>query len=631
MKARRILISILVIAMLTTVIVIPTAITDAAYACARLNLLRGEENGITDEYLSKETTRAQSLLISLRLNGLERSARYFKGDYNFNDLSDLNKTFWQPILAYAYAHPELGYIGDGNGSFRPSDPITGKELAKVMLESLGYKQSVDFEWVDVKTFAESKGLTVKEGNITNADLAEILIETMKTNNKEGKLYVDALYEKGLISDRKIVMGEAGADPRTPYVVNMNLFANADGYLHLSATDQYGQPIMVPSGTFTSSDTSKIVLGDPRPGVNPLTDVYCDAYGVTSGTNTAVISFISDDGAWNLSTPITLEGKTEKNIFSSISFNQKYQALLVGKTLKINNTFLKDSEGNDVNFGFHQYYLQVRRMDENNPYGAVLSEDLPVFEITRDEINGSYTKITAKRAGTETLRIVACKGGMYGSTNPNYIETVYEFTLTAVEDSEVVGCRFDFEYGRDDMYAGAISEGHNLKVSIRGVTVSGLSVQLQSTNSVSLPDVFSYKFNVDNVDVLEEKGELTVIKPVTEDTRAEIKIIGKNGYVINVVPFRLGSVAPSLTSIYMSAAYDYVIVYAYDQYGKYIQVPNGTVKSSDTNKITISGVRSGEEPLSLYYNFSTVGDGPNTAVISYVSDDGLYKCETTVTR
>ena len=90
MKTRRILISILVIAMLTTVIVIPSAVTDAAYACARLNLLRGEENGITDEYLSKETTRAQSLLISLRLNGLERSARYFKGDYNFNDLSDLN-------------------------------------------------------------------------------------------------------------------------------------------------------------------------------------------------------------------------------------------------------------------------------------------------------------------------------------------------------------------------------------------------------------------------------------------------------------------------------------------------------------------------------------------------------------
>ena len=75
---------------------------------------------------------------------------------------------------------------------------------------------------------------------------------------------------------------------------------------------------------------------------------------------------------------------------------------------------------------------------------------------------------------------------------------------------------------------------------------------------------------------------------------------------------------------MSAYYDYVCVYAYDQYGKYIQVPNGTVKSSDTNKIVISGIRTGDEPLKLYYNFTAVGNSPNTATISYVSDDGLYK-------
>ncbi len=632
MKTRRILTLILVIAMLTTVMVIPSAVDDATSACIMIGIIRGEGGIITDEYVSRYATRAQGMLINLRLRGLEYQAKRFNSTDNLQDISALNTAFWKPILAYTYAHPELGFIGDGNGNYRPSDMISGIEIIKIMLDLLGYKQGVDFEWADVKAFAESKGLTVKEGFITNTDFAEILQETLKLNNKQGKLFIDTLYEQGIINDQRDVKASSETDPSIPYAARMWISAYPGGYLYVNATDQYGQEILPPSGTFTSSDTSQIVLGDPRPGVNPLRYVCCDAYGVTSGTNTAVISYKSDDGLWNISTPITLDGKTERNAFSSISYNLECPGLLVGKTLKI-RTHPKDSQGNTFGLGFNYFYIQVRRTDDNNPYGTEISGDSPVFEITRDETNGMYINVTAKRAGTETLRIIACRGGSYGSTNPNYIEAVYEFTLTAVDDSEVVGCRLNFEYGRDNMYAGAISEEHNLKISISGVTASGLNVLLQSTNDVSLPDAFSYESDGNNIEILEEKGEITVIKPIIVDTTANIKVIGKNGNVINITPVSLRSEAPRLTHIYMSAPYfsDYVYVYAYDQYGKYIQVPNGTVKSSDTNKITISGLKTGDEPLNLYYNFSTVGDGPNTATISYVSDDGVYKCETTVTR
>jgi len=630
MKARRILISILVIAMLTTVIVIPTAITDATRACAAIGIIRGEGGTITDEYLSRNATRAQGMLINLRLRGLESQAKRFNSTENLNDISPLNAAFWKPILAYTYAHPELGFIGDGNGNYRPSDMISGTEIVKIMLDLLGYKQGVDFEWADVKAFAESKGLTVKEGYITIEDIAVTLQETLKLNNKQGKLFIDTLYEQGIINDQRDVKASSETDPSIPYAARMWIFAYPGGYLYVNATDQYGQEILPPSGTFTSSDTSQIVLGDPRPGVNPLRYVCCDAYGITSGTNTAVISYKSDDGLWNISTPITLDGKSERNTFSSISYNLECPGLLVGKTLKI-RTHPKDSQGNTFGLGFNYFYIQVRRTDDNNPYGTEISGDSPVFEITRDETNGMYINVTAKRAGTETLRIIACRGGSYGSTNPNYIEAVYEFTLTAVDDSEIVGCRLNFEYGRHNMYAGAISEEHNLKISISGVTASGLNVLLQSTNDVSLPDAFCYESDGNNIEILEEKGEITVIKPIILDTTANIKVIGKNDNVINVTRVRLGGEAPSLNSIYMSAYYDYVCVYAYDQYGKYIQVPNGTVKSSDTNKIVISGIRTGDEPLKLYYNFTAVGNSPNTATISYVSDDGLYKCETTVTK
>jgi hypothetical protein len=158
------------------------------------------------------------------------------------------------------------------------------------------------------------------------------------------------------------------------------------------------------------------------------------------------------------------------------------------------------------------------------------------------------------------------------------------------------------------------------------------VQIQSTDEVALPDAFSYKVDVDNIAVSTEKSEIVTVRPVTEDMEAKIKVIGKRGYVIGVFPFQLKVDAPKVHYLYMSAFNkDYVDVYAYDQYGKSIAVPKGTITSSDPDKIAITGTREGYNPYDLCYNISSVGDGPNTATITYVTDDGLFKAEVTVTR
>jgi len=206
MKTRKLLALVLAIAMIATVFVVPSAAVAPGAACEILGLLQGEGEGVTAEYLAKGTTRAQGLLITLRARGLEDEALAFTGTETFTDAGDV-AAFWAPILAYAYANPTLGWVGDGDGTFRPADIMTGAELAKVMLALLGYVQGEDFEWDDIATFAESKGVTVPEGDATNDDLAASLVEVLAMETKEGGTLIDAMIADGVVTEEKALEAE----------------------------------------------------------------------------------------------------------------------------------------------------------------------------------------------------------------------------------------------------------------------------------------------------------------------------------------------------------------------------------------------------------------------------------------
>lgn len=206
MKTRKLLALVLAIAMIATVFVVPSAAVAPGAACEILGLLEGDGEGVTAEYLAKGTMRVQGLLITLRARGLEGEALAFTGTDTFSDAGDVAE-FWAPILAYAYANPDLGWIGDGDGTFRPADIMTGAELAKVMLALLGYVQGEDFEWDDIATFAESKGVTVPEGEATNDDLAGSLVEALALETKEGGTLVDAMIADGVVTEEQALEAE----------------------------------------------------------------------------------------------------------------------------------------------------------------------------------------------------------------------------------------------------------------------------------------------------------------------------------------------------------------------------------------------------------------------------------------
>jgi hypothetical protein len=131
--------------------------TTAADAITQLGVLRGDGQGVTNEYLSKTTTRLQAAILQLRLIGKEQEAQGFTGMDSFKDAGKAGKAN-QPILAYLKSHPEYGWSGTGTGEFQPNALITSQQLYKVMLESLRFRSGTDFAYKDTLMFAASHGL-----------------------------------------------------------------------------------------------------------------------------------------------------------------------------------------------------------------------------------------------------------------------------------------------------------------------------------------------------------------------------------------------------------------------------------------------------------------------------------------
>lgn len=173
-----------------------------AQTCANLEILKGENDGVTSDYLAKQPTRLQAAIIALRLLDLEIDALAFESDDNFAD-EDLGK--WQGginILAYLKANPDLGWKGNENGEFKPFQKITAQQLYKVMLETLGYEQDAEdgFTWGETLDFAADKGLDkiADITKLTNDDLAIAIVEALKADTKAGGTLIAKLVEDGIV-------------------------------------------------------------------------------------------------------------------------------------------------------------------------------------------------------------------------------------------------------------------------------------------------------------------------------------------------------------------------------------------------------------------------------------------------
>lgn len=168
-----------------------------------LGMLKGDGDGVTEEYLVKRTTRLQAAIMFLRLKGLENEAKQYRGNESFVDSNDITWLEGKAIMSYLKANSQLGWVGNTKGEFNPKDVVSAQEYCKVMLRALGYEQGVDFEWSEVFEFAKSKGL-VKASDIqtfTNRDIASLTVEALKANNNKGNKLVDELVNANIIDSQ----------------------------------------------------------------------------------------------------------------------------------------------------------------------------------------------------------------------------------------------------------------------------------------------------------------------------------------------------------------------------------------------------------------------------------------------
>ncbi len=208
------------------------AVSDEAAALGTLGVLEGDGGGVTAEYTAKELNRLTAAIMVLKLKGLYAEALEFDGVENFPDAENMAWAEGKNILAYLKANPEVGFAGDGS-AFNPDAIFTEQMLYKVLLESLGYKQTTgevvgDFAWDGTIAFAEEIGLKPENAEKLTVDgLAKAVVGALKAENKDGKVWIDVLVEAGKVDEGKAVA--AGFVKEAPAVTEVEVKeANAIG-------------------------------------------------------------------------------------------------------------------------------------------------------------------------------------------------------------------------------------------------------------------------------------------------------------------------------------------------------------------------------------------------------------------
>lgn len=166
----------------------------------KLGLMQGDGNGVTATYANKTSTRIQSAVMVLRINGLEQQALNYNGQNNFKDGKNYSWQQGANLMSYLKDNPEIGFIGDNKNCFLPNVELTQKQYVKVMLENLGYKQNEDFKYDDTLSFAKSIGINIEDtSNFTNYDLAKTTVMFLNAKTTDGIKFIEKLINLGVVS------------------------------------------------------------------------------------------------------------------------------------------------------------------------------------------------------------------------------------------------------------------------------------------------------------------------------------------------------------------------------------------------------------------------------------------------
>lgn len=170
-------------------------------AMNNLDLIQGDENGLTSKYTNKKPTRIEVATVLLKLNGLYEKAKSFNGKENFSDYKSVSSIENRNILAYIKANPKSCLLESNKDKFKPNSDVNEEEFYKIALQLLGYKYGSDFSDKNIIKFSKSVGLNPSGKNkFTNDNFAKALNDCLKAKTKSGREYFEVLLESGFMMD-----------------------------------------------------------------------------------------------------------------------------------------------------------------------------------------------------------------------------------------------------------------------------------------------------------------------------------------------------------------------------------------------------------------------------------------------
>lgn len=173
---------------------------EAVSVLTALGMIRGGDSGME---LDRAPTRAEALVMLLRLLGLEQEAASYTGT---SGLTDVRGTWAEKYIAYA---ENAGLVRGAGGRFNGDSAASVRDYLTFMLRALGYAEGRDFTWNDSIAFADKIGLTHGEykpsSPFKREDMA-LISYTALTLNKAGTdaPLIAALYQAGAVSYAALV-------------------------------------------------------------------------------------------------------------------------------------------------------------------------------------------------------------------------------------------------------------------------------------------------------------------------------------------------------------------------------------------------------------------------------------------
>jgi len=480
MKNLKKLLAVIIAVALMATMVVPAFAAESdlsdAEICEILGMLKGSGEGVTEEYLASATERNQAAIMFLRLLGLEEEALAFDGEDNFDDAEELGWAGGRAILAYLKANPELGWIGDG-GNFKPRENIDAKSYYKVMLEALGYKQGVDFEWSEVLDFAAEKGLAAiaDVDELTNADIATATVEALSATVKDEDItLIEKLIEDGIVSLDDAV--EAGL---VEIIEELAVEAKAVGAKKFQvsfsgAVDTSKATFAVKKGTI-SINTSKVEWNEDKTAatIELVSKITKGDYTITIGgvdlpEGANVVTVTADD-----------EKVAEIEITSDVAPLVQYATTDPNYNKEVLVYYnVKNQYGEDITAGTTlQWTSSVGSVIDNST--GVKKVQLPSGTFV---LNQNFT-VTALHANTGTFATKVMKVGDYSRVSDIKVGSVFNKDNKVLNTKTLTTDNFYVEIEAYDQYGNKVTNATQLKdqVTVVNTNPSILGNPLTSVN------------------------------------------------------------------------------------------------------------------------------------------------------